>query len=101
MEVLRNQFVRSSYRESLKGLEADIQHANTLYVVACSSYLCFFCLSFFFLWVFSYGWFGGICHLRLCGKHEALEWKKVTALHLFVRLVSSVGIFFFFLGISM
>ncbi|XP_077227683.1 E3 ubiquitin-protein ligase AIRP2-like isoform X2 [Tasmannia lanceolata] len=28
--MLQNQFARSSYRESLKALEADIQHANTL-----------------------------------------------------------------------
>lgn len=51
--------MRKSFKDSLKALEADIQHANTMYVLSytrfnsCSPFLCFsFNIQLFFFFFF-------------------------------------------------
>lgn len=54
VEMLSGGAMRKSFKDSLKVLEADIQHANTLYVLL---------LSFFIIIISAFGFF---VRLRLC-----------------------------------
>lgn len=96
-KMMQNQFSRSSYRESLKGLEADIQHANTLWVLFVFLSLLLFVSFFLFFWLglFTYGCCRNFHLLKL---DEGITYKKNPICMLVFVTAEYDGLMLFFMG---